>query len=220
MTASIIRNDSSNYTRSRYNKWYDEDHYYYLDSEAAQILYRSVAGIFCQQDCKSLLDVGCHHGSLVPHLKKDSLEKYVGIDISDRAIEEALRKYQDNKKVHFFREEWSDFEKIKHHGKFDCIYFGGVFFYIPDPKIGFLRSFLSLTGTKIFVVQDLANTDLSSIMNEFTCLSEKYFYLDFDFPKKSWGPDWREKFGWNEDWDSNILKERQLLTFSANHKVL
>lgn len=203
------------YDRTLLNKWYDEDHYYYLDSKPAQMLYRSVAYMLHDFGCKSILDVGCHHGNLVPYLQRHALERYVGIDLCGRAIETARKRYQDDCRVEFLNDDWHSLATVENCGKFDGIYFGGVLFYVPEPKYSFLADFLRVTKAEIFVIQELANTDLSSIRNQFRCLAEKYFYLDFEFPRKSWGPDWRQEFDWNEHWDNTVLKERQLLTFSA-----
>lgn len=142
MTISIDRNEPANLTRVRYNDWYDDDHYYYLDSEPAQILYKSVAEIVHKNECSSLLDVGCHHGNLVPYLDEKLVKKYVGIDISDQAIENARSKFGQRKSIKFCQEEWSNFDKIKKFDEFDALYFGGVFFYIPEPKIEFIYQFL------------------------------------------------------------------------------
>ncbi|MGH7965003.1 MAG: class I SAM-dependent methyltransferase, partial [Candidatus Binatia bacterium] len=204
------------YDRMLLNNWYDEDHYYYLDSAPAQILYRAVANILQNLGCKSILDVGCHHGNLVPYLKRHALQRYVGIDLCDRAIETARKRYQGDCKIDFLNDDWHSLAMVRNYGKFDGIYFGGVLFYIQEPKCAFLSEFLRATEAEIFAIQELANTDLSSIRNQFHCLSEKYFYLDFEFPRKSWGPEWRKEFDWNEHWDSTVLKERQLLTFSAS----
>jgi SAM-dependent methyltransferase len=182
------------YDRALLNKWYDEDHYYYLDSAPAQMLYKSVAKTLNDLGCKSILDVGCHHGNLVPYLRRQVLERYVGVDLCDRAIETAKEKYQGDCRIRFLNDNWSNVGILEGLGKFDGIYFGGVLFYIPEPRCSFISTFLRVTDARVFIVQDLANIDLSSIRSQFRCLAEKYFYLDFEFTRKSWGLDWRREF--------------------------
>ncbi|ESX71817.1 class I SAM-dependent methyltransferase [Mesorhizobium sp. LSHC414A00] len=197
------------------NRWYDEGHYYYLDSDEARILYMHAGKIISDSNCKKVLDIGAHHGNVVPHLNHETLEKYLGVDICSRAVEEGAKRYSSDRRIHFSVVDWNDVDKIGNLGAFDALYLSGVLFYIPEPKDDFIESMVRATGARLVVIQDLAITDLTSIRQAREAFYDQGYFIDFDFPPIEWGSEWRERFEWNKDWSVNILKERTLLAFNT-----
>ncbi|MCA1453718.1 class I SAM-dependent methyltransferase [Bradyrhizobium sp. BRP22] len=74
------------------------------------------------------LDVGCGDGVLFERFKRLGYQRYVGIDISDVAIEK-LRLYNDNRTA-FFQADGDVHEPTGH---FDVIVFNESLYYLRDP---------------------------------------------------------------------------------------
>jgi SAM-dependent methyltransferase len=112
-----------------------------------------VFGKFCRKRPKSVLDVGCGTGSHSLILSKRGYY-VVGIDISERMIEEARNKAREQKvKVEFCVQ---DMRKIRLNKKFDCAIcmFGGFGYNITyedlDNVFSYLRKHLEDSGLFIF----------------------------------------------------------------------
>ncbi len=92
-----------------------------------------------------ILDLGCGIGYLGGFINKASYSTYVGVDISDRAIEDANRKRKSSK-VHFVA---SDIESYIPTGGFNVILFKDSIYYIPFANISKL-----LTRCKKYLLRD------------------------------------------------------------------
>jgi trans-aconitate methyltransferase len=73
----------------------------------------------------AILMLGCGNGSIVKHLKRDSFEYLLGIDIAPEAISRARR--HADEKVHF---EVGDIREYQCARKFDVILFAESLYYI------------------------------------------------------------------------------------------
>lgn len=86
----------------------------------------------CMPDFQSVLDVGCGTGGLAPVIFKKNSGCYVGVDISEYAIEKARKWLLDSKKlqsVSFHNSNLCDFTP-GNDAQFDVIIFGEVLYYI------------------------------------------------------------------------------------------
>jgi 2-polyprenyl-3-methyl-5-hydroxy-6-metoxy-1,4-benzoquinol methylase len=75
-----------------------------------------------------LLDVGCGEGVLLDHLNGNAYSKFVGIDISQEAIDVARKKHYERSV--FAQADGEDFVT---HERFDAIVFNEVLYYFSDP---------------------------------------------------------------------------------------
>jgi hypothetical protein len=81
-----------------------------------------------------ILDVGCGHGRLYRLLRERGLGSYLGIDISERAIEEARTLAMDGATFAV-----ADFEADPPDGLFDVVIFNESIYYAAEPARVFAR---------------------------------------------------------------------------------
>ncbi|NOQ55756.1 MAG: methyltransferase domain-containing protein [Nanohaloarchaea archaeon] len=82
-----------------------------------------------------VLDVGCGPGILIDEIIKDKKCEYFGIDISEKMIKEAVKKYKIQKKAHF---SVGNAEKLDFPDKcFDVVIALGLLEYLDNPKDAF-----------------------------------------------------------------------------------
>lgn len=93
-----------------------------------------------------VLDVGCAKGLLLENLDWTDYAKYVGIDISQMAIDEAAKIASRN---HFFAQ--ADAQTYKPAERFDVIVFNEVLYYFENPLREIERYENSLSGGGVFV---------------------------------------------------------------------
>jgi trans-aconitate methyltransferase len=98
-----------------------------------------------------ILDVGCGPGSAGRYLDAASYRSYVGVDISDVAIEQARRK-NDRRQNSYVQ---SDAVTYCPEGLFDVISFGDSLYYIPRGQVpGMLSRYAEhLTPSGVFTVK-------------------------------------------------------------------
>ena len=94
----------------------------------------------------SVLDVGCGEGVLPQRLNLDNISKYVGIDISQVAINAASQKA--NEKVIFVNEDVSVYTPMD---CFDVIVFNEILYYLEDPLAIVKRYEARLKQDSIFI---------------------------------------------------------------------
>ena len=144
--------------RERFNRVYIKNEYDYLQSDKFKFVYEYVATRINDHEAASVLDVGCWTGMLADALLASEFDgTYLGIDISDKAIEEAKGTFRYKPGLDFDIADWRGPAPKQH---FDSIYFGGVFYYVED-KQGFLYKFLEANTPSAIIIQDLASTDLT-----------------------------------------------------------
>ncbi len=118
----------------------------------------------------SILDIGCGEAILLSRLDPESFKRYVGIDISEAAIESVFSYEQD--KVTFVKESATSFVPSEF---FSSIVFNEMLYYCDDP-VEILRryeGFLEEGG--IFIVSMMTTIRTSIIWNR---LKRRYRFVD------------------------------------------
>jgi SAM-dependent methyltransferase len=116
-------------SREIWESQYRDGHWTFLEELEQMTRYSVIAGYL--QSLKrggNLLDVGCGEGILLDRLGANDFSKYVGIDISQTAIELARKKRGDRSA--FFQ---ADAEQFIPAESFDAIIFNEVLYYFADP---------------------------------------------------------------------------------------
>lgn len=83
----------------------------------------------------SILDLGCGPGNTGNELKDSAYRSYIGVDISDVAVEKARARSGENNrsaKNSYFQSDIYSYVPPK---QFDVVLFGDSLYYIPPPKI-------------------------------------------------------------------------------------
>ncbi len=94
---------------------------------------------------KSVLDVACGTGVLVPWYLERGVASVVGVDISP----EMIRIGQNNHSNHKVSLLYGDIEELSLNQKFDCVVLFNAFPHFPDPErlVSHLASLLAERGT-------------------------------------------------------------------------
>jgi predicted TPR repeat methyltransferase len=93
----------------------------------------------------AILDLGCGIGYLGEYIDTSRYSTYLGVDISDSAVEDAKRR-RKSLKLHFVA---SDIELYVPEGKFNVIAFKDSIYYIPFSKLETL-----LTRYKTYLLKE------------------------------------------------------------------
>ena len=98
-----------------------------LDSAPSERARHAIIGMFLNYFCPDgkILDVGCGLGTTTDFLNPAQSSKYLGIDISETAVSEAVRR----KKMNF---RSIDFLEFPVHEKFNVIIFNEVLYYLDE----------------------------------------------------------------------------------------
>ena len=112
-----------------------------IDVDLRNAICRVLIGHF-GPEVRSLLDIGCASGELAKILSSCNIEKYVGIDISDYAIEKARMNYDllEGKRIpdiSFHACDLCEFDP-DNNSSFDAIVFNEVLYYL-EPKEAILQ---------------------------------------------------------------------------------
>ena len=108
---------------------YSNGHWEFIKDLHELPRYSIIAGYFLYfKSGKSLLDVGCGEGTLQARLGQENYSKYVGIDVSEAAIEKASSR-NDGRTV-FLCENALDYQPGE---LFDAIVFNETLYYFNDP---------------------------------------------------------------------------------------
>ena len=108
-------------------------------------------------DCNNLsvLDIGCSNGFKTQMLfdKYENINKIVGIDIDDKAINEAKIKFRDNAKYTF---ELNSIDNLNEENKYDIVCLSYVLQHLENPEliIKKLKKLLTDRGVLIIKVPD------------------------------------------------------------------
>ena len=112
------------------------------------------SGILNYKDLK-VLDIGCSNGFKTELLfdKYENISKIVGIDVDNKAIEEAKNKYANNHRYTF---ELKNIYELDAKEKFDIICLSYVLQHLEDPKtiVSKLKELLTDKGVLIIKVPD------------------------------------------------------------------
>ena len=128
----------------------------------------------------SILDLGCGSGSTGNELDATTYRHYMGVDISDVAIEKARRRTEENGRAHQNRYAQSDVFSYVPTQQYDVILFRDSIYYIPWGKIKTMLDRYSkyLKEGGVFIVRmwngsDKYNTIADTIEDNFEVV-EKY----------------------------------------------
>jgi SAM-dependent methyltransferase len=123
---------TSRIKRNLWNKEFAEGRWDFIENTAEDIIYS-----FIEKYSRngSILDLGCGSGNTGCELNSDKYGDYTGVDISDVAIEKAVRRSVVNgrdKKNHYHQSDITAYTPLQ---KFNVILFRESIYYIPRVKI-------------------------------------------------------------------------------------
>ncbi|WP_197503408.1 trans-aconitate 2-methyltransferase [Mycobacterium sp. E740] len=135
-----------------WDREYSEGHWAYLNELAEMPRYALIAGFMRYlQPVGSVLDVGCGTGQLVDWVWRESVQRYVGIDLSKVAVETASRLSAQA------RFEVADANTYVPDETFDVIIFNEVLYYSPDPGATLERYGQFLNPDGAFIISTFRN---------------------------------------------------------------
>jgi SAM-dependent methyltransferase len=102
-----------------------------------------------------ILDLGCGSGSTANELDVTTYQEYIGVDISEVALDKARRRNQENGRAHKNHHVRSDIVGYAPTHRFDVILFRDSIYYVPRPRIGAMLHHYSrfLTDHGVFIVR-------------------------------------------------------------------
>jgi 2-polyprenyl-3-methyl-5-hydroxy-6-metoxy-1,4-benzoquinol methylase len=117
----------------------------YLDSTPAERSRSAIIGMYCQLFSPNgkMLDIGCGFGTLFDFLNAQQKKKYLGIDISQQAINKAKNRKANFKNV--------DFNELITKNIYDIIVFNEVLFYM-DEMNAFKKAINLLSKNGVIIV--------------------------------------------------------------------
>lgn len=111
----------------------------------------------------SVLDIGCGEGAIADFLKPGQQQHYVGVDISNEAIQIAKKKRPDPMKF-----EHANVYEYKPNIKFDMIIFSDVLYYVDYEKvIAQYATYLTANGVMVISIFHLPEAGLGKYENIF-----------------------------------------------------
>ena len=117
----------------------------------------------------SILDLGCGSGSTGNELDQSAYREYIGVDISDVAIDKARRRSEANgrtSKNFYFQSDIASFVPSK---KFDVILLRDSIYYLPGTKIYAVlhrySSYLNDSGVFIVRMHDYVSGNYKTIVD-------------------------------------------------------
>jgi len=121
---------------------YRAGEYAFMDTLPELGRYAVIAGYVSQLfDAPTILDLGCGHGRLLQVLRTAPFRRYLGVDISVEAVEQARSSAPANARFEVARiEDWTAPER------FDVVIFNESLYYMRRPLETFLR-YLDVVST-------------------------------------------------------------------------
>jgi 2-polyprenyl-3-methyl-5-hydroxy-6-metoxy-1,4-benzoquinol methylase len=120
----------SRYSSEDWNREYTSGLWKRLEDMDELGHYSVIAGYAGSVAPRTLLDIGCGHGVLAGHLKIIPYQRYLGIDLSEQAVNEASRRHGDQRT--FF--EAFDAREFRSDQFFDLIIFNECLYYLGTPR--------------------------------------------------------------------------------------
>jgi 2-polyprenyl-3-methyl-5-hydroxy-6-metoxy-1,4-benzoquinol methylase len=135
-------------SKSTWNSQYIKGRWKYMDQLNELPRYSAIVGLIAYlKPNGKILDVGCGEGIIFKKIRPYGYKKYVGIDISDNAINKIGNKFYEN--TNFYN---VDVESFTIEESFDVIIFNEVLYYLKEPLLTANRIFNLLNNDGIFIV--------------------------------------------------------------------
>lgn len=167
--------------RRLWNNEYKRGWWNCLDSVTQDCAYQHIEKYAATGD---ILDLGCGPGQVGSQLTEAMYRSYVGVDISDTAIEKARSRTKENGRTSKNNYVQSDILTYRTESRFDVIFFGDSIYYFSLSRIAELLSRYSanLKPDGVFIIRTWAvkekhRTMLRNIESSFKVL-EKHAYSD------------------------------------------
>jgi 2-polyprenyl-3-methyl-5-hydroxy-6-metoxy-1,4-benzoquinol methylase len=134
--------------RHRFNRVYETKGWDGLWGLSELARYNMITG-YTRHYCKEprILDLGCGEGVLQKYFSSVDYSRYLGIDVSDVAIEKA--KSLENDKTQF---QVGDVNYLKTNDNFDVIIYNESLYYLSNPKLAIRSLSNNLNPGGIFIV--------------------------------------------------------------------
>jgi SAM-dependent methyltransferase len=118
--------------RKLWNKEFAEGRWEFIENTSGDIIYPYIER-YCNNG--SILDLGCGSGNTGCELAFDKYREYMGVDISDVALQKATERSKDCNRAGKNRYEQSDITTYTPAQKYDLILFRESIYYVPRFKI-------------------------------------------------------------------------------------
>jgi 2-polyprenyl-6-hydroxyphenyl methylase/3-demethylubiquinone-9 3-methyltransferase len=138
--------------RRLWNKEFQEGHWDFIDHTQGDVVY-DVVGRYCRKG--RILDLGCGSGNTGCELDVDLYATYVGVDVSDVALEKAVSRSRKAGRQNRNRYVRGDIVDYVPEGKFDVILFRESIYYVQRSKIAplLIRYAESLAPEGVIIVR-------------------------------------------------------------------
>lgn len=147
-TAFLLSGRGIEFSRATWDEEYRTNQWQYLHDLDQLPRYGVVAGYIRHlRPGASVLDVGCGDGILLEALSRGTYSSYVGLDLSEVAINAAKALTSDRSTFHC-----GDAAVWKPDGKFDIIVFNEAVYYFYDPLAILSRYETALTRDGLLIV--------------------------------------------------------------------
>jgi hypothetical protein len=154
-----------------------EDRFNSLDTADANEMFELQARIMKSHDVRSVLDVGCRQARPLEWL--DSSITYHGFDIVPDMPDRLREKYPADR---YPNTQWleGDWHQPPFAGKYDCLIFGGMFYYNKDRVIEILDLYIKKYEPKLILICDIDyKTPAHWWAADFTALKEKFYHKEY-----------------------------------------
>jgi 2-polyprenyl-3-methyl-5-hydroxy-6-metoxy-1,4-benzoquinol methylase len=127
-------------------------HWDFIDCTAGDCVYSHLES---NLNHGTILDLGCGPGNTATELSADSYRLYVGVDISQSALDKALRRSEESGRASKNRFVRSDFLSYVPSERFDVILIREAMYHVPQSKVKSMLHHYSeyLTNNGVFVVR-------------------------------------------------------------------
>jgi len=213
--------------KSKFNENYTWN---YLQSPAADPMFKSIIDNIIKYDCKKVLDLACGY-SRINEFLGDYKCLIDGIDTNSECIEYCQKTFNGT----YIEGDVLEFEKSSMQGPYDCIVVSGFFYYLGQNILHFFEKLVDFYKPKIIIItdpmprKDYKSPDYSDLLINYAYTVEPLyldirmgarnvytFFVDYkrpefkikaDFKKDSIHDHWLA-----DDYDRNTLKHCVYLT--------
>jgi 2-polyprenyl-3-methyl-5-hydroxy-6-metoxy-1,4-benzoquinol methylase len=112
-----------------WERLFESGSYDRLESIPERARYSLIVGQCDVLGTRSILDVGCGQGVLAKRLSRVTYDRYVGVDISQAAVDQARRALPDPRNTYLV----SDADGFDTADRFDLLVFNECLYYMEDP---------------------------------------------------------------------------------------